>query len=121
VLVAARDRTARKGLLLDVPALLDALGKTIRTDLPASLVPQVAELAMGIDAGRVSQAVVKPPLVAYGQNGFGSVLLPDLPAILSVANGLFPQPGLTPVGWPAPTPRATPKPGHTPTPTPVCK
>ena len=121
VLVAARDTTVRKGLLLDVPSLLDALGKTIRTDLPAALVPQVAELATGIDAGRVSQAVVQPPLVAYGTNGFGSVLLPDLPAILDVAKGLFPQPGLTPVGWPAPTPTATPKPGHTPTPTPVCK
>jgi LCP family protein required for cell wall assembly len=123
VLVAARDRTVRAGLLLDMPALLDALGKTIRTDLPAALVPQVAELAIGIDAGRVSQAVVKPPLVAYGQNGFGSVLLPDLTAILAVANGLFPRPGLTPVGWPAPTPTATPGPGRTPkpSPTPVCK
>jgi LCP family protein required for cell wall assembly len=121
VLVAARDRTVRAGLLLDVPALLDALGRTIRTDLPASLVPQVAELALGIDAGRISQAVVQPPLVAYGQNGFGSVLIPDLPAILAVASGLFPQPGLAPIGWPAPTAAATPIPGRTPTPTPVCR
>ena len=107
VLVAARDAVVRKGLLLDVPALLDALGQTIRTDFPRSLLPQVADLAVGIDAGRVSRAVVQPPLVAYADNEYGSVLLPDLPGILAVANGLFPAPGLTPVGWPAPTPTPT--------------
>jgi LCP family protein required for cell wall assembly len=125
VLVAARDQVVRKGLLLDVPALFDALKKTIRTDLPQALVPRLAELATDIDARDVTQAVVQPPLVAYGRNAYGSVLIPDLVAIRAVADGLFSATGTEPVGWPppaSPTPTPDPNVAKAPRPTPlVCK
>ncbi len=124
VLVAARDQLVRKGLLLDVPALFGALGKTIRTDLPQSLAPTLAALASEIDARDVTQAVMQPPLVAYGQNGYGSVLFPDLAAIRSVADGLFSATGTPPVAWPPASPTPTPDPNRAkaPRPTPpVCR
>jgi LCP family protein required for cell wall assembly len=110
VLVAARDQLVRKGLLLDVPALFGALAKTIRTDVPRTLLPRLAELATEIDARDVTQAVVQPPLVSYGQNGYGSVLIPDLAAIRAVADGLFSATGTQPVGWPPVAPSPTPDP-----------
>ena len=125
VLIAARDQVARKGLLLDVPALFDALGKTIRTDIPQELAPRLAEFAADIDARDVTQAVVQPPLVAYGHNGYGSVLLPDLVAIRAVADGLFSATGTKPTGWPPPaipTPTPDTNAAKAPRPTPlVCK
>ncbi len=125
VLIAARDQVARKGLLLDVPALFDALGKTIRTDLPQELAPRLVALATEIDARDVTQAVVQPPLVTYGQNAYGSVLIPDLVAIRAVADGLFSATGTKPVGWPppaSPTPTPDPDVAKAPKPTPlVCK
>lgn len=125
VLVAARDQVVRKGLLLDVPALFGALGKTIRTDLPQDLAPRLAEFAAGIDARDVTQAVVQPPLVRYGHNAYGSVLIPDLAAIRAVADGLFSATGTKPVGWPPPanpTPTPDPAQAKAPRPTPLaCK
>jgi LCP family protein required for cell wall assembly len=125
VLVAARDQVVRKGLLLDIPALFGALGKTIRTDLPQDLAPRLAEFAAGIDARDVTQAVVQPPLVGYGHNAYGSVLIPDLAAIRAVADGLFSATGTKPVGWPPPanpTPTPDPAQAKAPRPTPLaCK
>ncbi|MEI8333048.1 MAG: LCP family protein [Chloroflexota bacterium] len=120
VLVAARDQVVREGLLLDIPRLLDALGSTVRTDIPPELVPRLAEYASGIDQHDVAQAVITWPLVASGMNGYGSVLLPDLAAIRLVADGLFTQPGTAPVGWPAPTPTPTTASGKAKQPPPVC-
>ena len=125
VLIAARDQVARKGLLLDVPALFDALGKTIRTDIPQELAPRLAEFAADIDARDVTQAVVQPPLVAYGRNAYGSVLVPDLVAIRAVADALFSATGTKPTGWPPPanpTPTPDTNAAKAPRPTPlVCK
>ncbi len=83
-------------------------GRTCR----AALLPRLAELATEIDARDVTQAVVQPPLVSYGQNGYGSVLIPDLAAIRTVADGLFSATGTEPVGWPPVAPTPTPDPGE---------
>ena len=123
VLVAARDRVVREGLLLDFPRLFDALGSTIRTDIPPDLVPRLVEYASRLDQHAVAQAVIAWPLVASGTNGYGSVLLPDLAGIRAVADGLFTEPGVAPVGWPdpTPTPSPTPRSGQPKQPPPVCR
>ncbi len=124
VVVALRDRVVRKNLLLDVPALLDAVGNAVRTDVPPERIPELAAYAEQIDAGRVTNVVITYPLVRGGSNQYGSVLFPDSAAILSVGEALFPAPGVAPVAWPSPSPSPTPaatksaKPGTTPKPTP---
>ncbi|MEI8333808.1 MAG: hypothetical protein WCH74_08130, partial [Chloroflexota bacterium] len=121
VLVAARDQLVRKGLRVDVPSLLGALAKTVRTDIPRSLLPTLADFARKTDARDVAQAVVEPPLVAHGSNAYGSVLIPDVEAIRAVASGLFSATGTPPAGWPpaAPTPTPDPDKAKEPKPTPL--
>ena len=51
VLVALRNRAVGAGILFSLPSLLDAVGKTVRTDLPQDRLPQLAALAEQIGGG----------------------------------------------------------------------
>jgi LCP family protein required for cell wall assembly len=109
VIVALRDQAARSGsLLFRLPALLDALGDTVRTDFPIDRLPLVAVLADEVKSDAIVRVVVRFPLVKGGRNDYGSVQFPDLAAIRAVANVVFSQPGTPPSPWP--TPRSTPAP-----------
>jgi LCP family protein required for cell wall assembly len=105
VLVALRDAVTRDGSLLwELPALLDAVGGTIRTDLPYARLPELAAILDEIDDGNVVKALVRHPLVRSVDSQYGSSLQPDLEAIRAMAAKLFPQPGVEPEPWPSPTP-----------------
>lgn len=108
VIVALRNRALENGsLLFQVPALFDALGEAVRTDLPVDRLPQLAVLADEVDGDAIVRAVLQPPLVTGGRNRYGAVQYPDLVAIWAVADGLFSDPGTPPRPWP--TPKATPR------------
>ena len=107
VLVAIRNSAVKRNLLFSLTGLLDAVGDTVRTDLPAERLPGLAALAEEIGAANTTRVVLTPPLVAGGSNRYGSVQIPDLRAIRAVAAALFTAPGTPPTPWPAARPTAS--------------
>ncbi len=109
ILVAIRNAAVRGDtLLFRLPALLDAVGDTIRTDLPPDRLPDLAALAQEIDGRRTVRIVLRDPLVASGMNEYGSVQIPDVAAIRAVAAAAFSKPGVPPRPWPTQEPSAAP-------------
>ena len=109
VLLALRDAVTKDGSLLwELPQLLDAVGKTISSDLPVERLPELAAALDQIEDGSIVRAVIRHPLVRSAQTRYGSSLVPDLAAIRDVADGLFTKPGTEPTPWPTPKPTATP-------------
>ncbi len=120
VLVALRDQMTSDGsLLMKVPALLAALGDLVTTDLPTDRLPELAAIVDEMGSDGIYRAVLKRPLIKTGgiDPVYGSVQVPDVPAIQEVARQLFPAPGEIPIPWP--TPRPTPTPASTPASTPT--
>lgn len=109
VLVAMRDAVTKDGSLLwKLPGLIDAVGDAVRTDLPASRLPQLAAILDEIGDGSITRSIIRHPLVRSVSTRYGSSLKPDLAAIREVAAGLFPEPGVAPKPWPTPEPTAKP-------------
>ncbi len=112
VLVAVRDAAVARGLLFSLPNLLTEVGDAVRTDLPADRLPELAALAEEIGGDKATLIVIKHPLVHPGSGSkYGSVQVPDVPAIQAMAKLAFPAPGTPPTAWPTPkaTPKASPK------------
>jgi anionic cell wall polymer biosynthesis LytR-Cps2A-Psr (LCP) family protein len=111
ILVALKDAATRDGSLFwDLPALLDAVGDSVRTDVPVERLPQLAVAIDEMGSGGITRAVIRHPLVRSVDTRYGSSLNPDLVAIRAVAARLFPAPGGVPVPWPEPEPEPTPAP-----------
>ena len=109
VLVALREAVTQDGSLLwELPGLLDAVGGTIKTDLPYQRLPELAAMVDEIDGDDVVKALVRHPLVRSVDTRYGSSLQPDLPAIRAMAAKLFSPPGETPTPWPSPEPTPAP-------------
>ena len=66
VLVALRNRAVGAGILFSLPSLLDAVGATVRTDLPQDRLPQLAALAEQIGGGSTTKLVLGSPLIKSG-------------------------------------------------------
>ncbi len=138
LLSAVRDRVKGGGFLSDPIGLLRALGNTVTTNIPRSLVPGLADIASRVGRKQTYRAVLVHPYVRPGNDVRGSIQIPDLKAIRGLADDLFPPSGGTPVAKyqvPAPSghvsgsgvsncpdpPRATPRPTPKPTPKPTAK
>lgn len=111
LLVAIRKAAGGGDLLFRLPALLDALRETIRTDFPIERLPEMAALAEEIPDSGVVRVVIRHPLVRPGgrDHPYGSVQVPDLAAIRAMAAQLFSTPGTPPEDWPTPKPTKVPK------------
>jgi len=115
ILVALKQAAMKGGSLFwSLPALLDAVGDSVRTDVPVERLPQLAAAIDEMGTGGVTRAVINHPLVRSVDTRYGSSLQPDLAAIREVAAKLFPAPGGTPEPWPTPVPTPTPKAKATP-------
>jgi LCP family protein required for cell wall assembly len=111
ILIALRDKIMSDGSLLgNVPALLEALGGLVTTDLPTGRLPELAAVADEMEADAIVRAVLKKPLVKSGGMDpvYGSIQVPDIALILQVAATLFPPPGQMPQPWPTPAPTVAP-------------
>jgi polyisoprenyl-teichoic acid--peptidoglycan teichoic acid transferase len=110
ILMALKDGATDGGgsLLWELPKLLDAVGKTIKTDLPPDRLPDLAAVMDEMSKAGVTRAVINHPLVDTKDTRYGSSLVPDLKAIRAMAARLFPAPGTAPVPWPTPKPTAVP-------------
>ena len=112
ILVALKNAATKDGSLFwRLPALLDAVGDAVTTDLPVDRLPQLAAIVDELGSGGISRAVIRHPLVRSEDTRYGSSLVPDLAAIRDVAAKLFPAPGGVPQPWP--TPKATTTPAST--------
>ena len=115
VLLALRNQASNNGsLFFNLPSLLGTLGDTVRTDFPIDLLPDVAALVDEVEDDAVVRVVVKFPLVGGARTRYGSVQVPDLPAIRAMADKLFSAPGTPPTPWPTPKPTAAPRPSPSP-------
>ncbi len=118
ILMALRAKVVQGDALFNLPSLLEAVGKTVATDLPAERLPDLAVLAGEIPAKRIVRVVVQFPLVhpaKPGQSKYGAVQLPDLDRIRAMTEALFSAPGTAPRRWtpkdsPPPTPLLSPTP-----------
>ena len=109
VLLALRAKLSAGGsLVFALPNLLDALGDTVQTDFPVDDLPAVAAMFDEISADSILRVVIRFPLVGGTSNRYGSVQVPDVPAIQAMARQLFGLPGTRPIPWPTPDP--TPQP-----------
>ncbi len=97
LLSAVRDRIKGGGFLSDPIGLLRALGDTVSTNVPRSLVPDLAEVASRVGRKQTYRAVLGHPFVKPGYDVRGSIQIPDLKAIKKLTDGLFPTGGETPV------------------------
>ena len=110
VLLALRNRVAGDGLLFRLPSLLQAVGSTVRTDLPQDRLPQLAALAGQIDASSVVKVVLTSPQIkSGGSTKYGSVFLPVPSRIAALTKVVFGPPGGDPT-WPVPAASASPRP-----------
>ncbi|MGH2513710.1 MAG: LCP family protein [Candidatus Limnocylindrales bacterium] len=131
-----RDAIVKGGFLKDPVGLLRAIGQTLSTNVPRSILPDLADDMAAIGRNQTYRAVIDHPLVKPGSDYRGSIQLPDLKAIRALAAQMFTTPGTMPakiyaapppisggggsgVGpcapAPTPTPKPTPKPTSTPT------
>lgn len=113
ILVALRDRATRGGsLLFALPDLLDAVGETIRSDVPVDRLPALAAIMEEVARDDVTSIVIQSPLIRPKKTRYGDTQAPDLARIRAVAAALFSAPGTPPAPWPTPkptnAPRATP-------------
>ena len=111
--MALRDQAVKNGLLGSLPGLLQAVGNAVRTDLPASRLPEFAALAEEIGGDRTTQAVLTSPMVKSGgaNNPYGSTVIPVPSRIRQMVQAIFTPPGTPPDPWP---PRPTPRPSASP-------
>jgi LCP family protein required for cell wall assembly len=109
IIVALKNAATKDGSLFwELPGLLDAVGESVRTDIPVERLPQLAAAIDEIGSGGITRAVIRHPLVRSVETRYGSSLQPDLAAIRDVAARLFPPPGGTPQPWPTPKPSSAP-------------
>ncbi len=138
VLSGIRDRIVNGGFLEDPIGLLKSLSRTVQTNVPRKLVPDLVEWAKDVERADTYREVISRPLVRGTLDRRGSVQIPDVKAIRALADRLFTAPGTLPaprfkapaakagkattkgIGScaPARTPRPTPKPTKKPTPKP---
>lgn len=110
ILVALRAKVTRGGsLLFQLPQLLEAVGATIRTDVPIDRLPDLAAILDEVGQDAVTSVVIRSPLVKAKSTQFGDSQEPNLTRIRAMAAGMFSAPGTAPVPWPTPTPTKAPK------------
>jgi len=115
ILIALRAKVTQGGsLLFKLPDLLDAVGQTVRSDVPVDQLPMLAAIMDEVGRNAITTAVIQSPLIHYKSTPFGDSEEPDLVRIRAVAAALFSAPGTPPKPWPTPKPTPTPRPTKAP-------
>ena len=105
ILVALKAQATSGGSLLwELPGLMEAVGETVKSDIPAYRLPDLAAIMDEMKAKSVTRAVINHPLVDTKNTRYGASLVPDIKAIQAMARDLFSTPGEAPVPWPTPEP-----------------
>jgi LCP family protein required for cell wall assembly len=102
VLVALRDRVVDAGVLMSLPRLMSAVGGSVRTDLPADRLPELAALVEQIGGSSTTKLVLGSPMIkSGGSTQYGSIFLPVPSRIAAMSKVVFGPPGIRPT-WPLP-------------------
>ena len=96
VVVALKDQIVRGGFIDDPIGLIRALGDTVETNVPPSVVRTLAPLATEVASKDIYRVVVGHPLVRSGFDYRGSIQIPDFSKIAVLGASLF-----GPLGTPA--------------------
>lgn len=109
IIVALKRQLLEGGSLFErLPTLLETVGTYVRTDIPPSLLPELAALLDSSRDAKVTSLVIQRPLVkGTSLAPYGSVQVPRLKKIRAMATALLPPPGRAPSAWP---PKPTPPP-----------
>ncbi|MBI2763476.1 MAG: LCP family protein [Chloroflexi bacterium] len=108
VISGLRDAIVKRGFLSDPVALLQALGRSISTNVPREILPDLADVMARVDRADTYRAVIRAPLVKPGFDARGSIQVPDIQGIAFLAARLFPEPGTLPdAAFAAPPPATT--------------
>ena len=107
VLVALRNRAVGAGILFSLPSLLDAVGATVRTDLPPDRLPQLAALAEQIGGSSTMKLVLGSPEIRGVASQYGSIFVAVPAKIRAMAKVVFGPPGGDPT-WPVPSAGSSP-------------
>ena len=138
VLSGIRDKLVNGGFLEDPIGLLKSVSRTVQTNVPRKLIPDLVEWAKDVNREDTYREVIDHPLVRGTLDRRGSVQIPDIQGIRALAGKLFTEPGTLPAARfkapaaksgkattsgvgscaPARTPKPTPKPTKKPTVTP---
>jgi LCP family protein required for cell wall assembly len=91
VLVSLREQTDIGSILPSLDALTAAIQQSVRTDIPPSLVPQLLQVADGIDARSIRSVIFTPPF--YGTEGTdpvrGYIIVPNVQRIRDAVRSAF--------------------------------
>ena len=96
VISGIRESIVHGGFLNDPVGLLKAIGKTVTTNVPRKLLPDLADMANQVGREQTYRAVITHPLVGSGYDDRGSIQIPDVKAIRKLAASLFPTDGSMP-------------------------
>ena len=96
VMSGIRDAIVKGGFLNDPIGLLRAIGRTVETNVPRELLPDLADAASRVGRDKTYRAVITHPLVKSGFDNRGSIQIPDLIGIRALADMLFPAAGVLP-------------------------
>jgi LCP family protein required for cell wall assembly len=138
VLSGIRDRVVTGGFLGDPVGFVKAMGTTVETNIPRSLVATLVEEARTVDRSTTYRAIViGAAMIHAGYDARGYILIADFGAVRTLADALFPAAGTAPPAKylaPKPVaasasgsgvssclPAATPRPTATPTPRPTAE
>ncbi|HYC07115.1 MAG TPA: LCP family protein [Candidatus Binatia bacterium] len=92
-----RDRIVSGGFLSNPVGLFRSLGRTISTNVPRSILPDLADDMTHIGRNQTYRAVIGHPLVAPGYDVRGSIQIPNLKLIHALAAQVFPTDGTKPL------------------------
>jgi LCP family protein required for cell wall assembly len=96
VIAGLRDGIVSRGLLSDLVGMMRAIGQTLQTNVPREMLPELADVMTRIDRTKTYRAVIDHPLVVSDFDDRGSIQVPDLKGIKTLASHLFPEPGVLP-------------------------
>ena len=91
VLLSMREQADPQALIPRIPDLIDALKKTVRTDIPVSQIAQLLGLASEVDTKDIRSYVFAPPLYASDTclDPRGCVVLPKIGQIRQAVKSAF--------------------------------
>ena len=90
VIAAVVTEMKSGAMLLNLPALLNAVGDSVATDIPVELMPHIARAMLDADLSEIERLVIEPPLVQPGNLTDGTYILsPDIDAIRAAVDDLL--------------------------------
>ncbi len=107
IISGLRDAVVNRGFVSDPITLLQAVGRSLQTNVARERLPNLADVMARVDRSSTYRAVISTPLVHSRFDARGSIQVPDVDGIRAMAAKLFPPSGTLPAAEYAVPPPAT--------------